>query len=85
MEQTDYIKELEEKIKTLESQVKGRKKMTDEERRAKDREYKRRKYRENPDKCREKGLELYYKKKENNPDFHSRPVGRPRKVIEEVA
>jgi hypothetical protein len=55
---------------------------TPEERRAADRERKRTKYQENPDKFREYCLSLYYKKKEKNPEFHSKPVGRPRKVTE---
>lgn len=55
---------------------------TIEERRERDRERKKAKYAENPDKYREYCLGLYYKKKEKNPEFHSKSVGRPRKVSE---
>jgi hypothetical protein len=56
-----------------------------EERRAADRERKRAKYKEDPDKYRGYCLSLYYKKKEKNPEFHSKPVGRPRNVEPEEA
>ncbi len=83
MDPSEYIKTLEERVKTLEEQVKSsRKKMTPEERRAKDRERKQKKYAENPDKAREYGLKLYYKKKEECAEFHNKPVGRPRKITE---
>jgi hypothetical protein len=87
MDPTSYIKTLEERVKTLEEQVKtsGRKKMTIEERRAKDRERKQKRYNEDPDKAREYGLSLYYKKKQECPDFHNKPVGRPRKTPTEDA
>ena len=81
----EYIKQLEDKIKALEAKKRpalSEEELAkrDEERRAKASEYKARKYREDPEKARAYGLSLYYKKKERNPDFHSKPVGRPRKV-----
>ena len=55
--------------------------LTIEERRQRDRERKQKKYREDPDKAREYGLAFYYKKKEKNPEFHNKPVGRPPKIM----
>ena len=58
--------------------------MSIEERRQRDKERKAKKYRENPDKAREAGLAFYYKKKEKDPEFHCKPVGRPRAVARKV-
>ena len=53
--------------------------MTCEERRAKDREYHRKRYEVKKEEIRQKNLEHYYKKKESDPTFHNKSIGRPRK------
>jgi hypothetical protein len=51
---------------------------TEAEIKERDREYHRQKYEENLEDNRAKARERYYKKKANNPNFNSKPRGRPR-------
>jgi hypothetical protein len=52
---------------------------TPEERRAAEREYQRQRYAERKEEIRKRNLDKYYERKETNPEFHSKPRGRPRK------
>lgn len=51
-----------------------------------DRARHRRRYEERKEELRQLALENYYKRKEVDPNFHPRPIGRPRKeAVSQVA